>query len=508
VIERGRHADLAGQRLFQPRAHPTAHASRAAVNDRDSSHVGTIPRGNVAIEFSTVDEGGYAERVEGSDDEAPERPPSQSTLLGFGAPPDAASDGDTRKRLPKAEVVDDVDVAGGGADRDRSEHAPDLIPHPGSGGAAVHDPTPSLEIVDDVVGPGGAARTPLTEARSVTDARPVADAKPTARPVEREPEPARPKPKRRWLRLVARIAEGGFMVFAFALLLLWCSVPSTSALAEHNPTSTAFIDLRRAQAEDAGKPFALEWTWRPIGKISRYLRAAIIYAEDYNFYRHDGVDWEAIEEALEANLDKGSFAIGGSTITQQLAKNLYLSPSRSMLRKVREMLIAFSLEDHLSKQRILELYLNVVEWGDGVFGAEAAARHWFGHSAQTLTPAEAVRLAIALPNPITRAPNIQSPDLTRKAVRIIRLLRMQGLIDEPQERVALDQVGARHEKTLPSRKRPEPGQPITQPDTGQPDIKQPDTGQPDTGQPDTHQPNSEAEQPVEVQAPDGPEPGR
>ena len=256
---------------------------------------------------------------------------------------------------------------------------------------------------------------------------------------------------RRWLRIVARIFEAGIILVAFGLLLLWCSVPSTDALATENPSTTAFIDLRRGQAAAAGKPFALQWKWKPLGKISRYLRASIIYAEDYNFYRHDGIDWGAIESAVEANLEKGSLAIGGSTITQQLAKNLYLSPSRSFIRKLRELVIAYALEDSLTKQRILEIYLNVVEWGDGVFGAEAAARHWFNKSAQSLTPAEAVRLAIALPNPFTRAPNVRSPELTKKAVRLVRLLRLQGLLDEPQERIALDSVGAPDAKTLPTR---------------------------------------------------------
>src|SRR5439155_1427351 len=131
------------------------------------------------------------------------------------------------------------------------------------------------------------------------------------------------------------------------------SPPPSTTRSSPRPTSAAFTDLRRAEAEDAGKPFKLQWRWRPLGKISRYLRAAVVYAEDYNFYTHDGVDWDAIENAVERDL--GGARIGGSTITQQLAKNLYLSPNRSMLRKMREMLIAFALEDHLSKQRILEL---------------------------------------------------------------------------------------------------------------------------------------------------------
>jgi monofunctional biosynthetic peptidoglycan transglycosylase len=254
------------------------------------------------------------------------------------------------------------------------------------------------------------------------------------------PPPSPPKRQRRWPTYFAVAGEVLFMVGAAGMLLMWCSIPTTGKLADDNPASTAFIDLRRDQAEADGKKFDLKWQWRPLSRISRYLRAAVIYAEDYNFYRHDGVDWVALEGAIEADLDKGSMSVGGSTITQQLAKNLYLSPSRSVLRKLREILIAFSLEDHLSKQRILELYLNVVEWGDGVFGAEAAARRWFGHSAQTLTPAEAVRLAIALPNPITHAPNVHSADLAKKAARILQCLRLQGLIDEDQHREALAQV--------------------------------------------------------------------
>ncbi|HEY0481797.1 MAG TPA: monofunctional biosynthetic peptidoglycan transglycosylase, partial [Kofleriaceae bacterium] len=270
-------------------------------------------------------------------------------------------------------------------------------------------------------------------------------------PLEPPPQlPPAPVP-RRWLRRLARAAEVAGVVAALAVLGLRCSVPDTAPLATENPTSTAFIDLRRADAEAAGRPFALHWQWRPLGAISRYLRAAVIYAEDYNFYRHDGIDWRAVEHAVSADWNKGAMSVGGSTITQQLAKNLYLSPRRSLVRKLRELLIAFALEDHLTKQRILELYLNIVEWGDGVFGAEAAARRWFHHPAHSLTPAEAVRLAIALPNPTARAPDVRDAELTRKAVRLLRLLRMQGLIDAGQERTALDEVGAPDERVLPDR---------------------------------------------------------
>ena len=260
-----------------------------------------------------------------------------------------------------------------------------------------------------------------------------------------------------WLRVIVRIIEIGTVLAAIPALLLWCSVPNTAKLATENPASTAFIDLRRDQAEAAGKKFQLHWEWRPLGKISRYLRAAVIYAEDLRFYTHDGVDWHAFGDAIER--DFAGAKIGGSTITQQLAKNLYLSPNRSYIRKAREMLIAFSLEDHLTKTRILELYLNVVEWGDGVFGAEAASKRWFGHSAQSLSPAEAARLAIALPNPIKRAPNVHTSELAQKAIRIINLLRMQGLIDAAQYAEALGEFGARAPEAPSVPPKPAPAQP-------------------------------------------------
>jgi monofunctional biosynthetic peptidoglycan transglycosylase len=295
---------------------------------------------------------------------------------------------------------------------------------------------------------------PPPTASPIAPPRPLAPTTPAPAPPAPAPPPRSPRSVRlgpRWRRRLARAAEIALFAALLTALGLHCSVPDTTRLAAENPTTTAFIDLRRSAAEDAGEKFELRWQWRSLSAISRYLRAAVIYAEDYNFYTHDGVDWGAIGNAVSADWNRGAMSIGGSTITQQLAKNLYLSPSRSVLRKAREMLIAFALEDHLSKQRILELYLNVVEWGDGIFGAEAASRAWFHHGAAALSPAEAVRLAVALPNPFKRAPNVRDPDLTRKCVRLIRLLRMQGLLDASQERTALDEVGAPDERVLPGR---------------------------------------------------------
>jgi monofunctional glycosyltransferase len=223
------------------------------------------------------------------------------------------------------------------------------------------------------------------------------------------------------------------MVLTIALVVaavaLWWSLPDVHALAKAPPKSTAFIDLRRREAQAAGRRFNLRWTWQPLERISPLLLEAVIVSEDARFWEHEGVDWDAVEKAAEKNLEKRRIAIGASTITQQLAKNLYLSPSKNPVRKLREVLITRRLEAQLSKERILEIYLNVAEWGDGVFGAEAAARRWFGCSALDLAPEQAARLALALPNPRQRAPGVRSPVLDRRAARLVKLMEKHGLVE-------------------------------------------------------------------------------
>jgi monofunctional biosynthetic peptidoglycan transglycosylase len=223
----------------------------------------------------------------------------------------------------------------------------------------------------------------------------------------------------------------GLILVAAALgaMALWVSLPDVKALAKASPRSTAFIDLRRHEAEAAGQRFNLRWTWQPLERISPFLLEAVVLSEDARFWDHEGVDWNAVEKAAEKNLEKGRIAVGASTITQQVAKNLYLSPSKNPVRKLREVLITHRLEAQLSKERILEIYLNVAEWGDGVFGAEAAARRWFGCSALELTPTQAARLALALPNPRQRAPLVRSQVLDKKAARLVRVMEQHGLIE-------------------------------------------------------------------------------
>jgi monofunctional biosynthetic peptidoglycan transglycosylase len=182
----------------------------------------------------------------------------------------------------------------------------------------------------------------------------------------------------------------------------------------HPPASTSFMEHRLDQLR-AGDPKAkLGYLWVPYASISAQLKRAVIVAEDAKFADHEGFDWEGIQKALEKNQKKGKIVAGGSTISQQLAKNLFLSGERSWWRKGEEAIITAMLEAAMDKQRILEIYLNVVEWGDGVFGAEAAARHHFGTSAAGLTDRQAALLAALLPNPRRFEKNKGSPYMQQR----------------------------------------------------------------------------------------------
>jgi monofunctional biosynthetic peptidoglycan transglycosylase len=157
----------------------------------------------------------------------------------------------------------------------------------------------------------------------------------------------------------------------------------------------------------------------PYERISVHLKRAIIAAEDAKFVDHEGFDWEGIQKAMEKNQKKGRYAAGGSTISQQLAKNLFLTPSKSYFRKAEEAIITLMLENLWSKRRIFEVYLNVIEWGNGVFGAEAAARHYYNISAAQLGPEQAARLAGMVPNPRLYEQNRNAPGLSRKTSIIL-----------------------------------------------------------------------------------------
>jgi monofunctional biosynthetic peptidoglycan transglycosylase len=166
-----------------------------------------------------------------------------------------------------------------------------------------------------------------------------------------------------------------------------------------DPGATSFMEARLEALRATNPKARLKREWVDYDRISAHLKRAVIAAEDAKFVDHEGFDWDGIQRALEKNQERGKVVAGGSTISQQLAKNLFLSGERSVIRKGQEALITLMLEKVMSKRRILELYLNVAEWGEGVFGAEAAARHYFGTSAANLNPAQAARLAAMLPRP-------------------------------------------------------------------------------------------------------------
>ena len=226
--------------------------------------------------------------------------------------------------------------------------------------------------------------------------------------------------KRRGRRLAGQIALGilaaGFACAAYIYLTL----PDVRVLRAENPEETAFMRLRAEQAVRRGEEPRRVHRWVSYNRISSNLKRAVLVAEDSAFWQHDGIDFKQIRESMEINLERMEFARGASTITQQLAKNLYLSPSKNPIRKIQELLIARRLEVELTKKRILELYLNVIEWGDGVYGAEAAARSYFGKPASALSAGESAMLAAAIINPRVLNPRQANARLRTRQQMILR----------------------------------------------------------------------------------------
>lgn len=200
---------------------------------------------------------------------------------------------------------------------------------------------------------------------------------------------------------------------AFLLLQAWYAV-HIWWWRDHAPRETAFMAMRLDEIRETRPRARLQYTWVPYERISAHLKRAMIAAEDAKFVEHEGFDWDGIQRAMDKNLRKGRVVAGGSTISQQLAKNLFLSGERSYWRKGEEALITVMLEAILDKRRILEIYLNVIEWGNGVFGCEAAARHYFGTSAAQLGAEQAARLAAMTPNPRRYERNPGSKALARR----------------------------------------------------------------------------------------------
>ena len=223
-----------------------------------------------------------------------------------------------------------------------------------------------------------------------------------------------------------RSVIGGILILLF---LQYLALPNNSlqSLRKNNPGMTAMMEQRIDEASAGDKKFYIQQTWVPLSRISRHLVNAVIVSEDGMFYEHEGVDWYEIGESLEKNFERGKAARGGSTISQQLSKNLYLSTSKDPVRKLKELVITLRMERMLSKRRILEIYLNVIEWGDGVFGAEAAAKKYFGKSASQLSREEAAQMAAVIPSPRKNKPNVMTRYVSRRSSIILSRMSARGM---------------------------------------------------------------------------------
>lgn len=226
-----------------------------------------------------------------------------------------------------------------------------------------------------------------------------------------------------------------------AAALFWMFQPDVRWLNSENPQTTPFVERRKVSYQVIFAPVPVQ-RWIPLNAISPHLQQAVILAEDQRFFHHRGLDWKALKKSLVLSLREGSIVAGGSTLTQQLAKNLFLSPARTWLRKIREARIAMAMERSLRKDRILELYLNVAEWGPGIYGIEAASRIYFGKPAIALTVSESVQLASTLPNPALFSPlDRESVYLKCRRFIIAHMMRRGGFLDRISYQAALSRMG-------------------------------------------------------------------
>ena len=249
--------------------------------------------------------------------------------------------------------------------------------------------------------------------------------------VPSQPPLANRSPRTRRLRRWHYIAVGAIVLATAGVGYVIGGLPSRAAvrvLAHTNPKDTGVMRQRDEEARGAGRRPRRIQTWVPLAQVSRHLVHAVVAAEDPKFFGHEGIDWEAMRESVETDVKRWRFARGGSTITQQLAKNLFFTTRKSVIRKLREMIVASWLEDELSKRRILELYLNVIEWGDGVYGCGAAAVRYYGKSVGDLDESEAAGLAAMIPSPRRINPRTNPARHARAQRRILRLMAHVGYV--------------------------------------------------------------------------------
>jgi len=211
--------------------------------------------------------------------------------------------------------------------------------------------------------------------------------------------------------------------------------PDISRLKKENPKKTSFMEYREEEWRQQGKKIRIQKKWVALSNMSPYLIKAVLITEDDKFWSHQGFDFEAIQKALEKDIKKKKFKFGGSTISQQLVKNLYLTPSKNAVRKFKEAILTWRIEQNLSKRRILELYLNIVEWGEGIFGIEAASLHYYGKPALQLGPDEAAHLAVILPNPRKYRIDGSSKYVEKRAKIIYDIMVKRGIVEPEYEDV-------------------------------------------------------------------------
>ena len=237
----------------------------------------------------------------------------------------------------------------------------------------------------------------------------------------------------RWMR--SHKIRTFLLLLGILLLIEVATIPffGVPALKTENPGETALMRQRKRDAEQHGEQFRIVQRWIPLSRIPRHVIDAVVVAEDGTFYSHGGVDWFEVQESIEKNIKERKAARGASTITQQLAKNLYLSTSKDPVRKVKELAITLLLEHDLSKNRILELYLNVIEWGRGIFGIDAAARAYFGKAVGDLTLEDATRLAAVIPSPLVHRPDTDSRYVLRRKAIVLQRMIARGMVklEEP-----------------------------------------------------------------------------
>jgi len=237
------------------------------------------------------------------------------------------------------------------------------------------------------------------------------------------------------------LRKWSFIILAILVTALFLNIgfyfvyPDVSKLKKTSPKKTAFMEYREDEWAKQGKKKKITRQWVSLSQISPYVVKAVLIAEDDKFWSHEGFDFDAIQKAIEKDIKTKKFKFGGSTISQQLAKNLYLSPSKNPVRKIKEAILTWRIEKHLSKKRIIELYLNVAEWGEGLFGIEAAARRYYGKPASDLTGLEAARLASVLPNPRKFNPTGTSKYVENRSDRIYQIMIKRGIVIPEYEEV-------------------------------------------------------------------------